>query len=283
MCEVISIYSINQAKILEFKYDDIHASRHENYRSVPIHCHEYMELELVVSGKGTNFCNGISVPISSGSMYLLTPSDFHRISTTEPLTLYNVSFRETLLSEAILAKIYNRETNRIRSEIDGDMIVTAVKLFEILEQYNDAPKSAKLLAVRVSLLEAMIGILLMHTKPVEEKLDGASSRMLKILLYLHQHFAEGPSLAQVSREVGLNPSYVSKKFKEQFDITYVEYLTRLKLSYAKTLLITCDKPVLDVCCASGFNSLSNFMSIFKKQVGMTPMQYRTLYSEKQKS
>ncbi len=277
------MYSINQAKILEFPYTDIHVSRHESYSTVPIHCHDYMELELIVSGSGTNICNGISVPIASGSMYLLTQSDFHCITTAEPLVLYNVSFREQLLSDSMLAKIYNGEKNHFRSEIDGEMLITAVKLFEILEQYNDTSKTAPLLGICVNILEAIIGILLMNAKPVDTDLSGASPQMLKILLYLHQHFSESPSLSDAAAEAGLKPTYVSKKFKEQFGISYIEYLTRLKLNYAKTLLLTCNKPIVDICCACGFNSLSNFMSIFKKQIGMTPMQYRMLYSEKAKN
>lgn len=277
------MYSINQAKILPFSYNtDIYASRHEDYPSIPIHSHDFMELELIVRGKGTNVCNGIPIPIARGSLYLLTTSDFHRLISDEPLTIYNVSFREKLLSESLLAEIYNGEKNHFRSEIDGEMLATAIKLFEILEQQNNAPEGDTLLRIRINLLEAIIGILLLHAKPVEQQVDGSSSRLLRILIHLHRSFAENPRLSDMAASVGLTPSYVSKKFKEQFGIPYIEYLTRLKINYAKTLLITCDKPITEICYTCGFNSLSNFMSIFKKQVGMPPMQYRSAHSKKQK-
>lgn len=45
--------------------------------TIPLHWHEFYELSYVVSGKGEHRLNGSSYPLSSGTIFLLTPADFH--------------------------------------------------------------------------------------------------------------------------------------------------------------------------------------------------------------
>ena len=52
--------------------------------------------------------------------------------------------------------------------------------------------------------------------------------------------------------------------------TYKEYMNALKLDYAKKLVVTSNAPVKEICFASGFNSLTNFLKAFKEHFGMSP-------------
>ena len=46
------------------------------------------------------------------------------------------------------------------------------------------------------------------------------------------------------------------------------------------LLQTTDMPVMDICLDCGFNNLGNFLREFKKNTGLTPLQYRKCHAEK---
>ena len=59
-----------------------------------------------------------------------------------------------------------------------------------------------------------------------------------------------------------------------YDVTPHAYVTEKRLEYAVQLLTQTRKNVLDVALASGFNSLSNFYSIFKNSYGVSPTKYR---------
>jgi len=67
-----------------------------------LHWHEFYELTYIVAGEGVNVVNGISFPLTKGSIFLLTPADFHQISPTpESCLLYNVIFTDELLDEEL--------------------------------------------------------------------------------------------------------------------------------------------------------------------------------------
>ncbi len=58
----------------------------------PLHTHNFYELELIVSGSGANWINGVSAPLSPGLLYLLSPGDMHRIDSSGPLYLIHIGF-----------------------------------------------------------------------------------------------------------------------------------------------------------------------------------------------
>ena len=124
------------------------------------------------------------------------------------------------------------------------------------------------------ILEAILNIALANIKSIDEN-EFAPDAFEKIIVHLYKHFRENPRLDDIAHLVEMNPSYISRKFKEKFGISYMEFLTRLKLNYAKNLLVVSNYSVTDICYDSGFNSISNFMDAFKKYTGLTPAQYRT--------
>jgi AraC-like DNA-binding protein len=63
-------------------------------------------------------------------------------------------------------------------------------------------------------------------------------------------------------------------FKEQFRVTFVEYLTTVRIGHACKLLSMNDRNVVEVAYECGFNNLANFNRQFKKLKNMTPSDYR---------
>ena len=70
----------------------IHFSSRTVDTTYPLHIHNYYELELITSGVGLNRINGMSFPVSRGSLYLLTPNDTHQLDFVEPISLVHAGF-----------------------------------------------------------------------------------------------------------------------------------------------------------------------------------------------
>ena len=51
----------------------------------------------------------------------------------------------------------------------------------------------------------------------------------------------------------------------------------IRLSYAARELVGTTRPIAEICFASGFNNVSNFNRIFKKNKGITPKEFREIY------
>ena len=78
----------------------------------------------------------------------------------------------------------------------------------------------------------------------------------------------------MSRVANVSPYYFSKVFKEETGETFVEYLTGLRMEYAKNLLREKEKSIKQICVESGYSDPNYFSRIFKKTVGVTPSEYR---------
>ena len=94
------------------------------------------------------------------------------------------------------------------------------------------------------------------------------------ILYMEMHFREKITLQTLAREAGYHPTYFSELFKKVTGETYVDTLNRLRIGNARTLLSS-GFSVSDACYMSGFGSLSNFLTVFKKNCKMSPMEYKT--------
>ena len=92
--------------------------------------------------------------------------------------------------------------------------------------------------------------------------------------YIQENFRKEISLDDVSREVNVSPYYFSKLFKEESGENFIEYLTRLRIDEARTLLESRDMSIKEIGIQVGYSDPNYFSRIFKKQTGMTPREYR---------
>jgi AraC-like DNA-binding protein len=92
--------------------------------------------------------------------------------------------------------------------------------------------------------------------------------------YLTQHFQDDVHAADVGAAAGLNQHYAMRVFRREYGLSIWQYVLRLRLSHAQSLLLTTDMPVLSVGQEAGFRSGSRFYEIFTRECRMSPAEYR---------
>ena len=92
--------------------------------------------------------------------------------------------------------------------------------------------------------------------------------------YIEDHFASDISLDDVSRVVNISPYYFSKIFKEESGLNFIEYLTNIRMNKAKELLTESDYSMKEICSMCGYTDPNYFSRSFKKNVGVTPTEYK---------
>ena len=92
--------------------------------------------------------------------------------------------------------------------------------------------------------------------------------------YLKQNYAKDISLDDVSRIVNISPYYFSKLFKEDTGETFIEYLTAIRIGKAKELLDASEYSMKEICAMVGYSDPNYFSRTFKKNVGVTPTDYK---------
>ncbi len=95
------------------------------------------------------------------------------------------------------------------------------------------------------------------------------------ITYIHQNQHRSDiSLKEVAGVVNLSPSHLASLFKTKVGVSYIKYLTSLRLEQAKKLLRTTDLTIAAVAEAVGYQTPTNFYRLFQRETGMTPAAYR---------
>ena len=100
------------------------------------------------------------------------------------------------------------------------------------------------------------------------------SPMLAVAERINAEYAQKISVANLAKEFGYNSDYFSHVFKETFGISPQRYVINKRVSAAKHLLLTTDKPVGEVALLSGFPDPLYFARIFSKEIGVAPSVFR---------
>ena len=92
--------------------------------------------------------------------------------------------------------------------------------------------------------------------------------------YIRENFNKDIQLQDIADHACVDKSYLVRIFKKQYSLTPVSYLIEYRLSYACNLLINTNLSVNEIADMSGYNSTSFFITQFKKNLGVTPLQYK---------
>lgn len=106
--------------------------------------------------------------------------------------------------------------------------------------------------------------------------EDCSRYILGSLRYMENHYTEELSLEGVADQVGISSFYLSRLFKQELGVTFLEVLTSLRLDRALQLLITTDLSAQVIGEQCGYLNPTYFYKVFKKHAGMTVGELRSL-------
>lgn len=93
--------------------------------------------------------------------------------------------------------------------------------------------------------------------------------------YIESHYAETKlDLNSISEYLHVSSSYFARLFKKTFQVTFLDYLTQFRLEEAKSLLRNSTLKVFEIAEKVGYEDPHYFSYNFRKNIGMTPLQYR---------
>jgi AraC family transcriptional regulator len=104
-------------------------------------------------------------------------------------------------------------------------------------------------------------------------------RWLKqVIELLHNSFFENLTLDGISLQVGVHPVYLATVFRQNFNCTIGEYTRRLKIEYACSQISRGELSLVEIALNAGFGDQSHFSKVFKKHLGMTPIEYKRIFT-----
>jgi len=194
-----------------------------------------------------------------------TPKSFHTITGTELPENWNFQGLETCFS---------LNDNRI----DDAMMEVAEEI------RGPAYASDKLIEYRCMSLMIYLARKLTREARVDRSVIGGLSswQMKRIREYLHEVCGHPPSLKEIAKICGVSTGHLSRAFKNTTGITVHQFVERMQVKRAKSMLMDNKKSIKEISWVLGYGQPSSFSTAFKRSVGSTPNQYRKRFLTRSK-
>lgn len=111
------------------------------------------------------------------------------------------------------------------------------------------------------------------------KINSYSKAVKMCIDYIHKNNHNKISLEMLANNVNLTPKYLSALFNKETGQTISAYIERSRINEAKNLLVFSAYSYSQICQSLSFCSQSYFISVFKKNIGITPKEYREKYAK----
>ena len=106
--------------------------------------------------------------------------------------------------------------------------------------------------------------------------EAFSRPVTRCIDYIENHLQEPLNVRLLAEEVGVSESHLSTSFKKEIGIGVAEYVRRMRIDTAKSLLQYTDFTCLEIAEYLCFSSDCHFSQVFSKYTGKTPREYRKL-------
>lgn len=246
--------------------------------------HDFYEVVLIVSGILNVQINDRILELKKGDLLLIRPGDVHSKLEIGTCRHINLAFpRDTV--EALFQYLYDR-TEPLQ-ELQAGLFAPVCRLNALdstlmqnrLSYLNLLPSSS--VNRKNTYLRTILTDIIASYFMVEIEKQKKSSQTLSIPTWLAQAI-EGLSdirnleggmeylIAQTNR----TPEHICRAFRKHLNMTPMTFINAKRLNYAANLLRHSDKEIIDIAYESGFQSVSHFYHLFKKEYHMPPLKYK---------
>ena len=243
------------------------------------HMHEYYEFFLIISGNALHTVNGIVQLLSSKTLCLIRPHDYHAYTAVkgDPFQMINVMITKKNMQSLFKYMDIPDQLNSINtSDIPPMVTLKQAEMDEFVKQLN-----------AVSALSHTDPFFLMKSRLIlsfvvyKIQFSTQLSQATKLPLWLNktvtemqrkENFVEGlPAMLRIS---GKTHEYLCRMFQKYFSCSPGAFITRQRLKHSEYLLLNTNFPIIDIALDCGFNSISHYNHMFKSIYQCAPTDFR---------
>ncbi|MCQ2399246.1 MAG: AraC family transcriptional regulator, partial [Clostridia bacterium] len=247
-----------------------------------LHTHDFIEIVYCKQGKAVQTVNGESYDFCRGDMLFINYGSTHSFTNTPDYKYINICFYPETVGNAIVteenafAVLSLTSFNELRGESDhgvvsfkGNEMVEVENILSamLLEQQEQRPFGKK---VTENYLNVLFTMILRKSFVVG---DGQTDGWNVILEEINKDLY-GVKLQTLAEKCFYNPAYFCRAFKEKFNMTLKEYVTKKRIERAVELIKTTNLTLDDIAEKTGYSSRSGLYRAFIKVRGVSPNSLR---------
>ncbi len=250
------------------------------------HKHEEFELILIAEGHGTAMIGDFIGEYKPGDIYFIAgnlPHWFKKQHHKVTGSAVVVHFRQEIFGQGFLQLPELKTVYQLLQKNDGIQIQPKLKK-ELAAFISDLQKLKGFQRMN-ALMQCLQKIsttphYVMLTQNFASHNNHINPAIEKIIDFSFKRYLTPVTLQQVAEVAAMSIPTFCRFFKKNIKKTYFDFIQDLRISHACKLLTNSNKPVMEICYESGYNSWAHFSKQFKQVKKMTPSKYRKEFEEK---
>lgn len=282
-----------------------HIRRSQHYRMDREHAHEEWELYYLLSGERRYFLRDHVVSVHKGDLILVPSGEIHKSLPVKDAAHERISveFKREYLAPLLsalpqLELLSHFQTGRVLHLGDPLRHWIHQELFGMLSTAK-AGAAGWEDSVRLRLARMLLELVqhdasvvadgrasvgdAMTNETGDRKGGGRSASpewLPRLLDDMALRYGEKITLTDAAAHQFLHPSYLSRAFRQATGLTFIQYLTGIRVREARMLLEKTDRTSQDIAESCGFGDVAAFGRVFKQATGLSPGRYRLLHAGK---
>lgn len=234
------------------------------------HSHSNLEILLIVNGEGNLLTPHHKIKIKKGDVVIINANSKHCEVSQKTCAFYAIGITksEAFLQENFQKKIINLTPN-------SSDFISLLSLYKIIFQEAESSKksSEEIIAnCYDSIIKIISRNLAINFNKTEKK--NKSSLVANAINIIENNYYNHLTLNSIAHRLSVSSSLLAHSFKKETGKTIIEYKTNCQIKEACNLLQITDMSILDISFATGFSTASYFSETFKKELGISPKEYR---------
>ncbi len=246
------------------KHNKLFYKEYENDKCI-FQFHSHIELYFVDAGEMEFLVGGNHRVLRAGEMSVALSNESHAYKTPVFSRSSVFIIPIYLCEQFIIATRHKKATSPF---------ITDAKVIEKIKSCIEALKQSDINEItQMGYLHVILGIVMDHVfKDTHEQMPDPMIST-KMLLYINENFKSEITLDSLSAKFGYHKSYVSRYFKQCFQVGFCEYLSAIRLKNALILMNEQKHSITHCAMESGFNSMRTFYRVFREEFGCSPGEY----------
>ena len=249
----------------------------------PIHWHDLLEINLVLSGEMEVVRNNRTFSVGAGELMVLNRDDVHSVTAKSDDLLYvqlhfNMQEFNQYIPDIWTVLVYcSPEDNdaiqrNLKAEIKSH-ISNIVRLMN--EQNNNVDMEKAIIYYCIDILSSFkMAFGAFADSKVGRRNEEQDSRVWKVIDYIYDNYNQKLLLNEVAQYVYVSDDYLSKILKKYTGRGFEEFVASVRAEMSIRLLLNTDKSITEIAYECGFSAPKYYNAAFEKNYGCRPVDYR---------
>lgn len=239
--------------------------------------HDYYELYFLLSGEREFFIESKLFLLQSGSFCIVPPFSMHK-TEGEAYERINLYVSKNLLTDSENAFLQNisEQCAFVFNRKQLQFIIPLLKEASEVETADASKKRNFILSFIKTVIAYMQTQMLTPLTPTGtlNSPKHSDTLILQIVAYINKEYQQKLTLDMLAKKFYLSKNTLCKRFRDQMNCSPIQYAVYTRLNKAKMYLSSTNKNVSEIAELCGFPSANYMGIIFKKQIGISPLNYR---------